>query len=71
MDPGEAAAMGGRIAATQFVTLASIAILAISIVVMIAWALFGAPLKHTIRLLLLLIVMLGSAGLFVLALASG
>lgn len=70
MDTAEAAAIGGRIAATQFVTLASISILAISIVVMISWALFGAPLKHKLRLSLLLIVMLGSAGLFVLALAS-
>lgn len=70
MDPGEAAAMGGIIAATHFVTLASMAILVVSIVVMIAWVLFGAPLKHTIRLSLLLIVMFGSAGLFVLALAS-
>jgi len=70
MDPGQAAAVGARIAVLQFVTLGSMAILALSLVVMLGWILFGAPHKHIVRLSVLLFVLLGSAGLLVLSLAG-
>ncbi|HEV2518526.1 MAG TPA: hypothetical protein VGV07_24980 [Devosia sp.] len=70
MDPGQAAAVGARTAALQFITLGSMAILALSLVVTLGWILFGAPHKHIVRLSVLLFVLLGSAGLLVLSLAG-
>lgn len=67
---GEAAAIGGRIAARALLIPFGGLLLFACIVTLLAWLLFGKPLRHKVLLGIVVAVTLGATTLLLLALAQ-